>query len=252
MSSRAERRRHQRGGSGPPPRRDPMIPVYIGFGVVIVLVLIGFGVMSAVQNSQRNAQQAFVTSTPTPGPNAKSTPVQLKDGAALGKKYFATPNPSHGFIGDTPIGGRGVPVDNIPCETNEAAVLHVHTHLAIFYHGVLMQVPPYLGFAATAPGQGCLYWIHTHDGSGIIHIEAGSVNSPNGGNYTLGNFFDIWGEQLARTRVGPFEGPVTAFVNGSPYNGDLSQIPLRSHQQIVLEVGRPVVPPPNYVFPVGD
>lgn len=229
-----------------------MVPIYIGLGVVIVLVLIGFGVMSAIQNGQRNAQQAYVTSTPTPGPGAKTKGIQLKDGAPVGKVYFPKPDPSHGFIGDTPIGGRGAPVDNIPCQSTEGAVLHVHTHLSLFYHGVQMQVPPYLGFAATGASQGCLYWIHTHDGSGILHIEAGSVNSPNGGNYTLGNFFDIWGQQLTRNRVGPFEGPVTAFVNGSPYDGDLAAIPLRAHQQIVLEVGQPVVPPPKYVFPLGD
>lgn len=252
MSSRAERRRNQRGGSGPPPRRDPMIPVYIGFGVLVVLVLVGFGIMSAIQNTRRNAQQTFVTSTPTPGPNAKSKAIQLKDGGAVGKKYFPTPDPAHGFIGDTPIGGRGVPVDNIPCQSMEGAVLHVHTHLALFYHGVQEQVPAYLGMASTSPTQGCLYWLHTHDPSGIIHIEAGSVISPNGGNYTLGNFFDIWGQQLTRSRVGPFEGPVTAYVNGSLYDGDVREIPLRAHQQIVLEIGQPVVPPPNYIFPLGD
>src|SRR5690348_6494764 len=144
MSSRAERRRHQRGDSGPPKRRDPMIAVYIGLAVVVALILIGFGVMSAIQNSQRNAQSAFVSSTPTPGPKSTAKAVQLKDGAAVGKVYFPKPDPTHGFIGDTPIGGRGTPVDGIPCQSMEGAVLHVHTHLALFYHGVQMQVPPYL------------------------------------------------------------------------------------------------------------
>jgi len=252
MSSRADRRRQQRGGSAPPPRRDPMVPVYIGLAVVIVLVFLGFGIMTAVQNSKRNAQQGFVTSTPTPGPGASSKPVELKDGAPVGVRYFPTPDPPHGFIGDTAVGGRSLPVDNIPCETAEAAVLHVHSHLAIFDHGKQVQVPPYLGMASISPQTGCLYWIHTHDPSGIIHIEAGSIVSPNGGNYTLGNFFDIWGEPLKRNQVGPFTGPVTAFVNGAQYNGDLTTIPLRAHQQIVLEVGTPVVPPPTYTFPLGD
>jgi hypothetical protein len=35
------------------------------------------------------------------------------------------------------------------------------------------------------------------------------------------------------------------------YDGDLRAIPLAAHQQIVLEVGTPVVPPPNYVLPAG-
>ena len=106
MSSRAERRRGQRGGSGPPPKRDPMAAVYIGLAVIVALILIGFGIMSAVQNSQRNSQSAFVNSTPTPGPNAKAKGIQLKDGAAVGKVSFPKPDPVHGFIGDTAIGGR--------------------------------------------------------------------------------------------------------------------------------------------------
>ena len=229
-----------------------MVPVYIGLAVVIVLVFAGFGIMTAIQNSKRNAQQGFVTSTPTPDPRASGKPIQLKDGAAVGIRAFPTPDPAHGFIGDTVLGGRNLPVDNIPCESSEAAVLHVHTHLAIYNHGVQVQVPPYLGMASISPTQGCLYWLHTHDPSGIIHIEAGSIVSPNGGNYTLGNFFDIWGQPLSRNQVGPFKGPVTAYLNGAPYSGDLTSIPLRAHQQIVLEVGTPVVPPPNYNFPLGD
>src|SRR5947199_7721025 len=136
MSSRADRRRSERCGSGPPPKRDPMVPIYIGLGVIIVLIFAGFGIFSWIQNSQRNAATAFVTGTPTPGPNASSAPIQLHDRGAVGKKYFPTPNPARGFIGDTTAGGRNAPVDQIPCEQSEQAVLHVHAHLAIFDHGV--------------------------------------------------------------------------------------------------------------------
>src|SRR5579864_166962 len=132
MSSRAERRRHERGGSGPPPRRDPMIPIYIGLAVVIVLVFAGFGIMTYFQNSARNAQLSFVTSTPTPRPGASTKPIPLHDRGVLGKRVFPTPDPRHGFIGDAPLGGHSELIDNIPCQMSEAAVLHVHSHLAIF------------------------------------------------------------------------------------------------------------------------
>ena len=36
--SRAERRRQGRGGSAPPPRRDPMRPIYIGVGIAFVAI----------------------------------------------------------------------------------------------------------------------------------------------------------------------------------------------------------------------
>ena len=40
--SRAERRRQGRGGAAPPPRRDPMRPIYIGVGVAFVAIILAF------------------------------------------------------------------------------------------------------------------------------------------------------------------------------------------------------------------
>ncbi|HET9393573.1 MAG TPA: hypothetical protein VFO29_08680 [Candidatus Rubrimentiphilum sp.] len=247
MSSRADRRRQERGGSGPPPRRDPMTSIYIGLGIVIVLIFAGFGIMAYVQNSARNAQLSFVNSTPTPGPNAKSKPIVLQPPTAVGKNFFKV---AINQSADLPTGGRGALVDGIPCESMEQAILHVHTELSLFVNGKQIAIPRNVGIVGTLQGV-CLYWIHTHDATGIIHVEAGSAIAPAGGNYTLGNFFDIWGQPLSRTQVGPFKGAVTAFVNGAQYNGDLSSIPLRSHQEVVLEVGAPIVAPRIYTFPPG-
>jgi hypothetical protein len=238
--SRAERRRQQRGGAAPPPRRDPMRLVYLGIGVAIVALILAFVAFNWWQN--RTVQQA--NATPTPGPNASAQPIQLVNGKSLGTKFVKTKFP------DTAQGGHGQTVDGIGCGTQEYATLHVHTHLAIFYDGKQMQIPQYIGFAPSV-GDGCLYWIHTHDASGIIHIEAPDINPPQGGPFTLGMLFDIWGQPLERNDVAGFVGPVTAYVNGATYDGDLRAIPLGAHQQIVLEVGTPLVPPPNYAFPLG-
>lgn len=250
--SRAERRRSTRGGNAPPPKRDPMVPIYIGFAVVVALIFAGFGISNWIQNNARAKAVAFDVSTPTPGPQPTKKPMQLQNLQVVGKPIgFAKANFQQNKPADTAQGGRGQNVDGIPCETSEGVVLHIHSQLSIFYKGTQVQIPALIGMAPSAQG-GCLYWIHTHDASGVIHVEAGSVTAPNGGPYTLGLFFDIWGEQLAADHVGPFKGPVTAFVNGQPYSGDLRSIPLRSHQLITLEVGKPIVPPPNYLLPPGD
>jgi len=251
--SRAERRRNARGGSAPPPKRDPMMPVYLGLAVIVILVFAGFGITNFIQNKARSDAFAFATQTPTPGPTPTSKPIQLAAGQTLGapsefpKGDFKRNTPT-----DTAQGGRGQDVDGIPCQTNEGVQLHIHSHLAIYVHGKLVQIPEAIGVQPIPPNSGCLYWIHTHDASGVIHVESGSVSAPNGGPYTLGDFFDIWGEKLSNDQIGPYNGPVTAFVNGVPYSGDLRAIPLRSHQRIVLEVGKPVVPPPVYLLPPGD
>ncbi|MDQ2680569.1 MAG: hypothetical protein M3Y21_06065 [Candidatus Eremiobacteraeota bacterium] len=231
--SRAERRRKARGIiEAPQKAHDPMRPVYIGFGVLIALVLIAFFALTQWQNRKLAAAIA----TPTPGPNATAKAIQLTDGEALGKAAFAP--------GDTPDGGNGNPVDGIKCQATEQVALHIHAHLALYDHGVQREVPRFIGFASKS---NCLYWLHTHDPSGIIHVE-----SPEFRDFTLGNFFHIWGEPLTSSQVAGFKGPITAYINGSKYTGALSDIPLTAHQLITLEVGAPTVPPPNYTFPEGD
>jgi|SRR5580700_3701469 hypothetical protein len=239
--SRAERRRQVRGGAAPPPRRDPMRPIYIGVGIVIAVLIAIFVGFNWWHN--RTVQQAYAT--PTPGPSATSKPIQLTDGETLGKKFFKNKYPA------TAQGGHGQTVDGIACGSQEYATLHVHSHLAIFNNGKQIQVPQYIGFAPSLAG-GCLYWIHTHDSSGIIHVEAPDVAPPQGGPYTLGMLFDIWGQPLQRDDVAGMVGDVTAYVNGQKYDGDFKSIPLGAHQQVVLEIGTPAVPPPNYAFPPND
>lgn len=217
-----------------------MTAIYLAVGIALVIVVLIFAGM----NWHTNALHAAAVATPTPAPGPTSKPIQLTDGVTVGTPYFK------GKLPNTVRGGRGAPVDGVTCGAMEYATLHVHSHLAIFDNGKQIAVPQFVGMAPTATG-GCLYWLHTHDASGIIHVEAPQIDAPNGGPYTLGIFFDIWGQPLTDSDVAGFKGPVTAYVNGTKYDGDLRAIPLRSHQQIVLEVGKPV-PPPNYIFPPND
>lgn len=250
--SRTQRRQTQRGTRGTPPPRDPMTPIYLGLGILLVLIFGGFGIWRWVTNEQVRSAYAYDAKTPAPAPGPTGKPIQLQNGETVGKPFgFKQPNIKTNILSDTAQGGQGQPVNGIPCEANEAVVVHFHVHLAIFDHGKQAEVPPYIGMAP-APPTGCLYWLHTHDGSGVVHIEAGSPEAPNGGHYTLGDFFAIWGYPLNHGRVGPFAGPVTAFVDGQPYDGKLDAIPFYSHEDITLEVGTPVVPPPNYLLPAGD
>ncbi|MDE3208470.1 MAG: hypothetical protein KGL58_06485, partial [Pseudomonadota bacterium] len=69
--------------------------------------------------------------------------------------------------------------------------------------------------------------------------------------FTLGQFFDIWGMPLKPDDVAGLKGQITAYVNGKPYHQSLRNIPLTAHKQITLEIGKPVIKPPQYVFPQG-
>lgn len=146
----------------------------------------------------------------------------------------------------------GSPVDGISCSTSEQTAYHIHAHLAIYNGGSAQPVPAGIGIPGPQQTQNgfvlggkCLYWLHTHDQTGIIHIE-----SPVQRVYTLGNFFDIWGKQLSSTQVGGARGQVTVFVNGKRVPGDPRAIKLQPHTVIQLDIGT-AVPPHPYTFPSG-
>jgi hypothetical protein len=147
--------------------------------------------------------------------------------------------------------------DGISCQAGERVLLHIHAHLTIFVRGIARRVPAGIGIAPPheveqtpsgvfVAGGTCFTWLHTHADDGIVHIE-----SPIERTYTLGEFFDIWGQPLGREQVGPAHGPVAAFVNGRIVTGDPRQIPLLAHAQIQLEVGRPLIAPDRITFPKG-
>jgi hypothetical protein len=126
----------------------------------------------------------------------------------------------------------------------------------VFVNGSARQIPAAIGIPgaqATSTPQGpfigsgtCFYWLHTHAADGIIHIE-----SPVTRAYTLGNFFDEWGQPLSTDQVGPAAGHVVAIYNGQVYQGNPRNIPLTAHAQIQLEVGTPLVAPEQITFPSG-
>jgi hypothetical protein len=150
----------------------------------------------------------------------------------------------------------GHTVDGISCLAGEQLVFHIHAHLTVFAGGLPRQIPGGIGIvdpqSSPAPGGAfvsngsCFYWLHTHAADGIVHIE-----SPVRRIYTLGDFFDIWGQALNRNRIGPLRGPVVAFYNRQRFLGDPRQIPLTAHAQIQLEIGRPIVAPASITFPSG-
>ena len=96
----------------------------------------------------------------------------------------AGPTPSPGApnpgSGDTASGGQGQDVDGIKCETHEQVAYHVHAHLPILLNGQEQLVSQQIGIPPGGPlGPKCYYWLHTHDTTGIIHIE-----SPTQAKYT--------------------------------------------------------------------
>ena len=150
-------------------------------------------------------------------------------------------------IASRPSGAvAGQPVASINCDSGEQLATHYHAHLQILYHGQPVSVPAQIGITST-----CFYWLHTHDTSGIIHIEAPKSEASRG--FTLGNFFRIWNQPLSSKQVATFPiggaDQLHVWVDGKPYTGDPSKIVLSSHENVVLDIGPPFTdPPPSYTW----
>ena len=135
--------------------------------------------------------------------------------------------------------------------TAEGQVQHTHQHLDLFVHGVRVSVPAGIGIDTTA---GIISPIHTHDESGIIHVESPVVRA-----FTLGEFFDVWGVKFDAHCLGDTcdgNGRVlSVFVNGQPVTGDPRALILVAHLEIVVALGTtgrlPSPMPASYDFPAG-
>src|ERR687887_75579 len=141
------------------------------------------------------------------------------------------------------LSGSNAPlsVDGIQCNAIEQLVFHNHAHLDIFINGQPYTIPSQVGIVPSK----CIYWLHTHDDSGVIHIE-----SPVTRNFTLGQFFDIWNKKFTNTQIlnnmVNSKNTLSVYVNGSKINPIVNyrDIKLSGHNEIAIVY---VMPPPNTI-----
>ncbi len=106
-------------------------------------------------------------------------------------------------------------------------VLHKHIKMNIEFLGESIDIPQKVGI--TSKG---MRVIHTHDGSGEIHIEG-----PYAHQYYLRDFFKIWGKNFNRTCL--FDECINEnytlqfFVNGKP-NSLFENLPLVDDNEIKI------------------
>ncbi|MFL5799181.1 MAG: hypothetical protein ACJ77A_14775 [Actinomycetota bacterium] len=139
----------------------------------------------------------------------------------------------------------------LPALPSEVTDIHLHLHLDVFVDGKTVPVPDDIGRNQAA---GYLTVIHTHDGSGLIHIE-----SPAGHTYTLGQLFDVWGVRFTPTCLGgDCNGGgrlVRVYADGTMIRQDPRLLVLGRHQEILVTYGTaaqvPDPVPSRYGFPLG-
>ena len=121
------------------------------------------------------------------------------------------------------------PVDIGPGVVVSQNPMHIHPKLTILTNGVQRTIPSSIGlqggiwashdldhFLDLREGAaGSLSPVHTHDSSGVIHVEAAVTRG-----FTLGEFFDVWGQPLGPDRtvdlVADQNHVLTLTVDGQP------------------------------------
>ncbi len=125
----------------------------------------------------------------------------------------------------------------LPVLSQEALAFHIHMLLQVYVDGNPVQVPQFIGINEVgAQSDRFITVLHTHDPTGIIHVESATQTQ-----YTLGEFFDVWGVPFSSTQLGAYANAgnrqVRVFLNGKPYNGDPRGLLLKQHEDIVVTFG---------------
>ncbi|TQF01289.1 hypothetical protein E6W39_02365 [Kitasatospora acidiphila] len=140
----------------------------------------------------------------------------------------------------------------LPMLSSEGTAEHIHTHLDVYVDGKQVTVPALLGIDESAQQ---ISPLHTHDTSGVIHIE-----SPVQTDFTLGQFMTEWQVSMSADHIGGSTTDqthaLTAYVNGKAVSGDPAAIVLHAHDEIALVYGTAaensqVNVPNSYAFAAG-
>ncbi len=94
----------------------------------------------------------------------------------------------------------------------------------------------------------CYGALVTLDPTGLVLVRRGV-------SLSVGDLFRAWGQQLSPRHLASFTSPsgqrVVIYVNGRRWTGPLASVPLKRHDEIVLEAGPHVPPHASYTFPPG-
>jgi hypothetical protein len=117
----------------------------------------------------------------------------------------------------------------------EGTTLHEHANVQVFVNGEPQPVPQSIGIPADAPP---LASLHTHTSDGLVHVESSQVR-----DFTLGEFFDVWGVFLSETCVGAHctdgQEELIVFLDGQRVSGPIRDVVLDDQSVVVVTFGTP-------------
>jgi hypothetical protein len=208
--------------------------VWLGTGLAVLVALVV--VIAVVVVNRSGQQQTAGAGVPIVVP---ATPITTATG-----RSSVPPWPVPADVADS------VHQAGLPMLGAEGTAEHIHVHLDILVDGRAVTVPALVGIDEA--GQQ-ISPLHTHDTSGVIHIE-----SPKPSTFSLGQFFTEWQVALSADHIGGLAAgggeQLRAYVNGKQVSGDPAAITFTAHDEIALVYGSPtakVTVPSGYNWPQG-
>jgi hypothetical protein len=219
----APQRRETRRAAGVP-TRSPWL--YAGAGAAVVAVIAAAAI-------------AFIALRDDGGSSA--TPAAPTWNALPGVRRTSAPWPvDYEFLAD-----RLAPLDLTTLGGHSGLVEHFHSHLDLFVDGKRVAIPKWVGIN---PGAGYLTELHTHNASGVVHIEAQKAR-----DFRLGQFLAEWGVFLNGRCLGSYCDSLKWYVDGKQQTGNPQNLVFKPHQEIAIVVGKPPAQiPSSYKFPAGE
>ena len=173
-------------------------------GAVVAIVLANLGGGTTKKNNGGLDPKSLPGMLQTQATAANPWPANSQDAQARAAK-----------IGLPPVGGA----------------FHNHNLLDIRINGEKIPVPADIGITGSLVAS-----MHTHDASGIMHMESNRQF-----DFTLGDFFNVWGVLLTPDCIGGYcnSGPdvLRVYVNGKQVTTDVTKLPLTQHEYILVTYG---------------
>jgi hypothetical protein len=207
--------------------------IWIGASVVVVAALLVVVIISVTRKGDHR--------TPTAeSPSLDHPPATVAVGSDTSPPW---PAPSDATA--------AVAAAGLPMLGAEGAVEHIHAHLDVLEDGRPVAVPANIGIDRR---RGTISPLHTHDETGVIHIE-----SPVKRHFSLGELFTEWQVSLSPDNIGALRAGdgriLRVFVNGKQQSGNPAAIMFNAHDEIAVVYGAPRSDediPAKYKFPEGD
>jgi len=210
--------------------RRNRILAWSGVGVGVIAVAVVVGVVAGTSGSG-NAQAAASKSA--------TTAVSAAQGSTQAPPWAAPADAS-----------ARAQAAGLSMLTAEGTAEHIHTHLTITADGKAVTVPADIGIDLNAQ---MISPLHTHDTTGIIHVESPVVKP-----FNLGEVFTEWNVALSAGQVGSYGTSggytITTFVNGKQRAGDPASIQLANHEDVDIVITKGTATasaPAAFTWPAG-